>query len=57
MELPGFRYYRPPRSETLFCLDGYRNGQPQYTTVLEIPPVDSPQATVKVAIAAKARDG
>jgi hypothetical protein len=31
------------------------NGEPQYTTVLEIPPVDSPQSAVKVAIAAKAR--
>jgi hypothetical protein len=30
-------------------------GERQYTTVLEIPPVDSPQTAVKVAIAAKAR--
>ena len=27
----------------------------RYTTVLEIPPVDSPETAVKVAIAAKAR--
>jgi hypothetical protein len=28
----------------------------QFTAVLEIPPVDSPNAAVKVAIAAKARE-
>lgn len=27
----------------------------RYTTVLEIPPVDSPQTAVKIAIAAKSR--
>jgi hypothetical protein len=32
------------------------NGEPQYTTVLEIPPVDSPETAVKVAIAAKAKE-
>jgi len=32
-----------------------KNGETQYTTVLEIPPVDSPQSAVKVAIASKAR--
>jgi hypothetical protein len=31
------------------------NAKPQYTTVLEIPPVDSPQSAVKMAIASKAR--
>ncbi len=31
------------------------NGEPQYTTALEIPPVDSPESAVKVAIAAEAR--
>jgi hypothetical protein len=29
------------------------NDEPQYTTVLEIPPVDSPESAIKVAIAAK----
>ena len=29
--------------------------EPQYRTVLEIPPVDSPKSAVKVAIAAKAK--
>lgn len=31
------------------------DGETHYTTVLEIPPVDSPESAVKVAIAAKAR--
>ena len=31
------------------------NGEPKYTTVLEIPPVDSPESAVKVAIAATSR--
>jgi hypothetical protein len=33
------------------------NGETQYTTVLEIPPVDSAETAVKVAIAAKAKGG
>jgi hypothetical protein len=32
------------------------NGETQYTTVLEIPPVDSARSAVKMAIAAKARN-
>ncbi len=31
------------------------DGETHYTTVLEIPPVDSPESAVKVAIASKAR--
>lgn len=30
-------------------------GEPQYTTVLEIPPVDSAETAVKIAIAAEAK--
>lgn len=30
-------------------------GEPQYTTVLEIPPVDSAETAVKIAIAAHAK--
>jgi hypothetical protein len=33
------------------------NGVRRYTTILEIPPVDSPHSAVKVAIAAKAKRG
>ncbi len=32
-----------------------KDGQQQYTTVLEIPPVDSPQTAVRLSIAAEAR--
>ena len=32
------------------------NGETQYVTVLEIPPVDSPSSAVTIAIAAKARN-
>ena len=32
------------------------NGETQYVTVLELPPVDSAESAVKVAIAAEARN-
>jgi hypothetical protein len=35
---------------------GWRNYEGDFTAVLEIPPVDSPQTAVRVAIAAKARE-
>jgi hypothetical protein len=31
------------------------DGEPQYTTVLEIPPVSSPESALEVSIASKAR--
>lgn len=34
---------------------GWRNWEGDFTAVLEIPPVDSPNTAVRVAIAAKAR--
>ncbi len=37
------------------CYAFMEDGETHYTTVLEIPPVDSPETAVKVAIAAKAR--
>ena len=33
----------------------YENDMPQYTTVLELPPVDSAETAVKIAIAASGR--
>jgi hypothetical protein len=36
-------------------LDGKKDERTQYVAVLEIPPVDSPQAAVKVAIAHEVR--
>ncbi|MGH7984342.1 MAG: hypothetical protein ACREFF_14545 [Candidatus Udaeobacter sp.] len=44
-----------PKAKRCYAWSFVENGEPQYTTVLEIPPVDSPQSAVKVAIASKAR--
>ena len=44
-----------PKAERCYVWSFVENGETQYTTVLEIPPVDSPQTAVKVAIASKAQ--
>ena len=44
-----------PKAKRCYAWSFVENGETQYTTVLEIPPVDSPESAVKVAIAAKAR--
>jgi hypothetical protein len=44
-----------PKAKRCYAWSFVQDGEPQYTTVLEIPPVDSPQSAVKVAIASKAR--
>jgi len=44
---------RAKRCHAWFYVDD--KGEAQYTTVLEIPPVDSPETAVKVAIAAKGK--
>jgi hypothetical protein len=44
-----------PKAKRCHAWSFVKNGETQYTTVLEIPPVDSPQSAVKVAIAAKGR--
>jgi len=44
-----------PKAKRCYAWSFIENGEPQYTTVLEIPPVDSPQSAVKVAIASKSR--
>lgn len=46
-----------PKAKRCYAWSFIENGEPQYTTVLEIPPVDSPESAVKVAIAAKAKSG
>ena len=38
-------------------LDGERDEKTKYVTVLQIPPVDSPQTAVKVGIAGEIRHG
>lgn len=43
-----------PKAKRCYAWSFLQDGESQYTTVLEIPPVDSPETAVKVAIAAKA---
>lgn len=44
-----------PKAKRCYAWAEMENDEPQYTTVLEIPPVDSAETAVKVAIAAKER--
>lgn len=44
-----------PKAERCYAWSFMEDGETHYTTVLEIPPVDSPESAVKVAIASKAR--
>ena len=44
-----------PKAKRCYAWSFSENGETKYTTVLEIPPVDSPQSAVKVAIASKSR--
>jgi len=39
----------------LTMLGGMAKGDPQYVTALEIPPVDSAETAVKIAIAAQGK--
>ena len=49
----GVFFGRSPESEVCLRLDLPRRQSEQDNVVLKIPPVDSPQSAVKVAIAAK----
>ncbi len=44
-----------PRAKRCYAWSYVENGDPQYVTVLEIPPVDSAETAVKIAIAAEAQ--
>jgi len=44
-----------PKAKHCYAWSFVENGEPKYTTVLEIPPVDSPESAVKIAIASKAQ--
>ena len=44
-----------PKAKRCHAWSYEENGETQYVTVLELPPVDSAETAVKVAIAAKAR--
>jgi hypothetical protein len=45
-----------PKAERCYAWSYEEEGELQYVTVLEIPPVDSAETAVKVAIAAKSRN-
>ncbi len=42
-----------PKAKRCYAWSFIENGETQYTTVLEIPPVHSPEGAVQVAIASK----
>ena len=44
-----------PQAKRCYAWSFPENGEPKYTMVLELPPVDSAQTAVKVAIASEAR--
>jgi hypothetical protein len=44
-----------PRAKRCYAWSFTENGEPKYTTVLEISPVNSPESAVKVALAAQSR--
>ena len=45
-----------PEAKRCYAWSFIENGETHYTTVLEIPPVDSPEKAVKVAIAAQTKN-
>ena len=47
-ELTGY-----PHAKRCYAWSYVENSEPQYVNVLEIPPVDSAETTVKIAIAAQ----
>ena len=49
-----FRLEGHPRAECCYAWSFTENGEPKYTTVLEIPPVDSPRSAIKAAIVSRA---
>jgi hypothetical protein len=51
-EVEVFQLESHPKAKRAY---GWRNCECDFTAVLEIPPVDSPNTAVKVAIAAKAK--
>ena len=44
-----------PKAKRCYAWSYIEDGEPQYTTMLEIPPVNSPESAVEVAIASKNR--
>lgn len=44
-----------PKAKRCYAWAHIEDGEPQYTTVLEIPPVNSPESALESSIATKAR--
>ena len=44
-----------PKAERCYAWSFLEGSEPRYVTVLEIPPVESPQTAVRAAIASKAQ--
>ena len=44
-----------PKAKRCYAWAHIEDGEPQYTTVLEIPPVNSPESALEASIATKAR--
>jgi hypothetical protein len=44
-----------PKAKRCYTWSYVEHGEPQYVTVLEIPPVDSAETAVKIAISAEAK--
>jgi hypothetical protein len=47
-----FELTEHPRAKRCYAWSYMEKGEPQYVTVLEIPPVDSAETAVKIAVAA-----
>jgi hypothetical protein len=45
-----------PHAKRCYAWSFIEKGEPQYVTVLEIPPVDSAEAAVNISVVAKARE-
>ena len=54
-EVETFELAGHPKAQRCHAWSYDENGETQYVTVLEIPPVDSPSSAVTIAIAAKAK--
>lgn len=54
-EVETFDLQGHPKAQRCHAWSYEENGETQYVTVLEIPPVDSPSSAVTIAIAAKAK--
>ena len=50
-----FRLVGHPKAQRCYAWSYEKNGETKYMTILELPPVDSAESAVKVAIAAQSK--